>query len=143
MSSRLTNRVELARFVLVPHGTTTEDIMLENPTTATPAQIDTELARLQELDMAAENGFRAVTKKLDILDGDDNYRRHLVRESREDLEATRAAFLKDRAAIAAAVAPLEAEYAARRWARYYRVDNTNGHVHTSTACRETRRTTRF
>lgn len=121
--------------------------MLENLATATPAQIDTELARLQGLDMAAENGFRAVSKKLETYDaGDDFYREYVtktLKQTREDMVAARAAFLETRATVAVEMAPLEAEYAARRWARYFRVDNTNGHVHTSTACRETRRTTQF
>lgn len=35
----------------------------------------------------------------------------------------------------------KAEYNRRPWARYYRVANTGGHVHTSTACRDTYPTT--
>lgn len=117
--------------------------MLENLTTATPAQIDTELARLQELDTAAENGFRAVTKKLEILDGGDLYRHYLVTETREELENVRTVLLETRTALAAKMAPLNVEYSRRRWARYYRVDNTNGHVHTTTACQYTYVTTSF
>lgn len=110
--------------------------------TATPADIDTELARLQDLDSAAENAFRSVVKDLQILDAD-TYRSYLVKRTREELEADRATLLETRIALGAQMAPLEAEYGRRRWARYYRVDNSNGHVHTSTACRNTRTTTVF
>lgn len=75
--------------------------MIENITTATPAEIDTEIARLYG--EYTEPGVR----------------------------------------IPGMVA-LNAEYTRRGgWTRVYRVDNSNGHVHTSTACSTTYGTTSF
>lgn len=37
-------------------------------------------------------------------------------------------------AIREAAAPLEAEYASRRWSRFFTVDQSNGHIHSSMHC---------
>lgn len=81
-------------------------------TTATPAEIDTEIARLN-----AEQAELA--RRIEML--------------RAQMDAN-----------AKTAAPLHAEYDRRGgWTRVYRVDNSNGHVHTSTACSTTYETTDF
>lgn len=79
--------------------------------TATPAQIDTEIHRLRAEAAAIEHQIDQLRAKLDTVD--------------------------------AKIAPLARAYEERRWTRVYRVNNTNGHVHSTTACRNTYETTGF
>jgi hypothetical protein len=79
--------------------------------TATPAEIDTEIDRLDREQVNLARQIEALRAKMD--------------------------------ANARAAAPLHAEYARRPWTRIYRVDNSNGHVHTTTACSTTYATTDF
>jgi hypothetical protein len=80
-------------------------------TTATPAEIDTEIARLDD-EMAG------IARQIEML------------QAKMDK-------------VRKAAGPLYAEYARRGWTRVYRVDNSNGHVHTTTACSTTYETTGF
>lgn len=56
-----------------------------------------------------------------------------------ELDAQRAAL----AALEEEASPLEAEYAAERWSRFFLVTNANGHIHSSMRCSTCRWDTRF
>lgn len=83
-----------------------------NVTTATPAEIDTELARLEREQATLEG----------------------------QIELLKARMVKNSERIVS----LNSEYIRRgTWTRVYRVNNSNGHVHDTTACRNTRYSTEF
>lgn len=127
--------------------------------TATPREIDTKLAELFTTAQTAQAGIDAAADSLYRLAGD---RGRYVSRSRKvysiTLEAAEAATRQvatgggydaeraarliagidaARAEIAAAdeaAAPLEAEFAARRWSRFFLVTSSNGHIHRSMDC---------
>jgi hypothetical protein len=100
--------------------------------TATPAQIDAELAELYTAKARAqgakENALRILAS---IAEDKIGYRSYQAADYQARVEAANAEI----AQIREAAAPLEAEYVARgRWTRAYLVDNSNGHVHNTTGC---------
>lgn len=107
-------------------------------TLTTPAEIDTEIARIQSEAARAE---QVVTEGLATLDRiasvqgtyEADYPWNSYEKQEEASAAVRAAEAKI-ARLHAEVAPLHAEFAARRWTRYYLVTNTGGHVHWTTGC---------
>lgn len=126
-----------------------------NIATATPAEIDTEINRLNgeiaAIDAAAADAMETI-RRFDEA-GDDVYAYYRPAK-RQQLEAARDAKREQAVAtlkaapgkIDALVAerhPLKARYNAEQWNRYYLVDNTGGHVHTSKSCRTCYDTTVF
>lgn len=128
-------------------------------TTATPAQIDTELARLHGVAASINasrasvantahriNGERATYKgknrvyttpldetltELALKLADEAIVRHEIATATECIERI-AQLDKDLAANAAEIAILDAEYAARPWSRFIAV--ADGHLHSGTRC---------
>lgn len=129
--------------------------------TMTPTEVDTQLARLYFEQGRAEH---QATVAVDGMHHDLSHRRQYAgkrgyyRESREETvtairtalaEATRPGWelrpmqahidrydtaVADLARIEAEAAPLEAEYATRRWSRFFTVQQHNGHIHSSMNC---------
>lgn len=117
-----------------------------NLTTATPVEIDTELARIYgeigEVNSDTNEARTIITRVDEVEPG--SYSSHFWTPEKRAaavarIEANDAKFY----ALHAEAAPLEARYATERWNRYYLVDNNNGHVHTHTACRTCYDTTQF
>lgn len=65
-----------------------------------------------------------------------------VRNAQEAL-ANREALLGEHAAIRAEMEPLNEEYAAKRWSRFFLVQNHGGHIHKDMNCSTCRITTEF
>ena len=108
-------------------------------TTATPAQIDTEIARLQRIIARAESEQVAAEKTIERIDSvEGTYEADYPWNSpakREEALATFRAVSKVIVEALAALRPLNAEYARRGgWSRFWLVTNTGGHVHRSTSC---------
>lgn len=116
--------------------------MLNNLTIAAPADIDTELARLQNRIDRVHSVMADVLRKIDLFTTN-SHMRHYVTQTPEQLATMREDLGAQLETFQDEVAPLKAEYTRRPWARYYRVDNSNGHVHTTTACRTTYTSTTF
>lgn len=104
-------------------------------TTATPVEIDTRIVDLMRQLAPVTRDLVYYNKCLH----EANTYPHRREEARTKIDALRV----QRDTIKAQMEPLEAEYRRRRWARYYRVQNNGGHVHNTTACRYTHRTTEF
>jgi hypothetical protein len=110
--------------------------MIENIFTASPAEIDTEIASLQ-------GQISACTAMID--------RNHRAIQTGELPAAKRATLVEvideamgRRSVLSNVVYALESEYGRRGgWARYYVVDNNNGHLHTNTRCQNTYETTEW
>jgi hypothetical protein len=108
--------------------------MIENIFTASPAEIDSEIARLQGvvagLTVAAQHAQHAMDSTFTTEAG--------YAQARGDYaEAWGKINVLD-----ALISAMEREFVRRGgWARYYVVDNNNGHLHTSTACQNTYETT--
>lgn len=110
-----------------------------NVTTATPAQIDTEIARINaeiaNASVAAEQAETTIAR-IDSVQGthEAGYPWNSQAKREEAAVAARnaeAALIR----LQAEVAPLHAEFTARGgWNRYYWVTNTGGHIHHTTAC---------
>lgn len=117
-------------------------------TTATPAEIDTEINRINgEIArvMATVDQAEALIERIDAIKPGsyESFTPFYTPEKRAKAVALVEANLSAFEILRAEAAPLEARYAAERWTRYYLVTNTNGHVHTSTRCRTCFETTRF
>lgn len=67
---------------------------------------------------------------------------HDVRNAQEAL-ANREALLGEHAAIRAEMEPLHEEYAAKRWSRFFLVQNHGGHIHKDMNCSTCRPTTEY
>lgn len=110
-----------------------------NTTTATPAQIDTEIARLQS-EIArhranVDNAHRMIQQLRDgwMLSGG---------RTPESLTATIDALETGIEQLEDEITPLETEFLRRGgWTRFYMVDNDGGHLHSTTGCRTTYATT--
>jgi hypothetical protein len=110
--------------------------MFENLFTATPAEIDTEIARLQG-QLGSLHAMR--------------HRAHQMLTSEFSTEAerdeAREAYGEANSKISVLgnlIYALESEYGRRGgWMRYYVVDNNNGHLHTTTHCQTTYDTTEW
>lgn len=102
-----------------------------------PADIDAELALTYSMMAQARETISRANR---VLDDNSGY----VSESRkaDALERINEAEL-ELASLREDAAPLEAEYAERRWSRFYLVTNGNGHVHRSMACSTCFPTTTF
>jgi hypothetical protein len=108
--------------------------------TATPAQIDGEIARLSGIRATAERTIARAEEtisRIDNLDAD-SYQRGFAWNSpaayAKAVEEFNAAMTAGEAADEA-ITPLNAEYTRRGgWSRFYFVTNTGGHVHRSMSC---------
>lgn len=130
-----------------------------NLTTATPVEIDTELGRLyteafpyrQQIESTSNKVFRLVRGT----EGDkpvilNTWSDTEARARKLAVELDRLLFILDAARVtlaplAAAEAPLEAEYAARgRWSRFFLVTSSDGgHIHSSMHCSTCKPTTQY
>lgn len=110
--------------------------MIENIFTATPAEIDGEIARLQGQVAPIESGRQAAARTI---------RSEHATEDRMAEASCRMQELGEKAHVLyGLIAALEAEYVRRgRWTRVYVVDNSNGHTHRSTHCPTTYASTDF
>jgi hypothetical protein len=122
--------------------------------TQTPVEIDTQIAHLlgeaaKHFD-TAQNALRKHDRLREILHSGDAYAKQAA--GGEAAIRMRIAELKDIAETEQAqgrdyeseIVPLNQEWRNRgQWTRVYLVDNSNGHVHTSTACRNTYASTQF
>jgi hypothetical protein len=111
---------------------------IDDPTTATPSEIDEELARLDFEHAKTQNTLLGLRKS----------RRRLLESdmiaSAADLEPRIDQAHQSIAEIEAAARPLDAEFTRRGgWARAWLVLNTGGHVHRTTACRTCFPSTQF
>jgi hypothetical protein len=110
--------------------------MTTDLTTATPVEIDTELARIwgeiDKVHVTITHIKRDLTRK--IAYGAKLGQPTYTGENREYLEnkLTEAKVTLD--ALRAEVEPYEIEYSRRPWNRYFLVKNTNGHVHRGMNC---------
>lgn len=112
--------------------------------TATPAEIDGEIARianraagLRDTIARAERAIRDAEAYRAV--GDAAYADEITGRQRATIAECHVRLVE----LENASAPLRAEYARLRWTRVYLVENSNGHVHTTTACRNTYRSTVF
>jgi hypothetical protein len=112
-----------------------------NITTANPAEIDTEIARLEGEQAQVMDRLHRV-RRLAERSETDAYHAHLHPVDKLETEASELnARMRD---LLDALVPLTEEYTRRGgWSRYYLVTNSNGHLHTTTACRNTYATTEF
>jgi hypothetical protein len=99
-------------------------------TTATPVEIDTELARLWEAQGKAEASsasYRASLARWDERFGGSHpqYKDFEREAERHEAEA---------ADLAEEALPYQQEYQNRPWSRFFLVTNQNGHIHTSMSC---------
>jgi hypothetical protein len=104
----------------------------------TPAQIDGELARIYAAVNAHETQIASAAKTVErIAAAAGSYAADYAWNSPEAAAAARELITASTEAVEqllADAAPLEARYDAEQWTRYFLVDNSNGHVHTSTRC---------
>lgn len=114
---------------------------MDNSTTASPVEIDTELYKHYVAISRLETTQAAAQRTIDFIDEikPGSYESHL----REYSSARRAKLAEQVDQLGAQVlriliddiSPLEQEFHRRGgWTRYYLVDNTNGHVHKDTRC---------
>lgn len=104
-------------------------ITITDVTQATPAAIDTILADLWYETMKYRMWAMDIAKRLD---GDRYYANP---HNRAEAEKTLAEYQDKIAELRAEAQPLEAEFDRRGgWARYYLVNNSNGHVHKDMEC---------
>lgn len=132
-----------------------------NPKTATPTEIDTALAALYGRQLAAEARIEGARDAVHRIAGDRG--RQVSRNRKEyklpyevaenkaiefvvvNWESTDGKAAKrvldgitaardELAKIEEEAAPLEAEFAARRWSRFFLVTSSNGHIHSSMNC---------
>jgi hypothetical protein len=108
-------------------------------TTASPVEIDTEIARLSEELADVEAQIARLNERIANKVTRSHTQLHADRYVAMNYQAQDIVALHD--AVAAAqdfadeLAPLHAEYIRRgRWNRYFLVKNVNGHVHRSTRC---------
>jgi hypothetical protein len=116
-------------------------------TTATPAQIDTEIARLNGVMQRSQARMEQAVTTIARIDKASTLDRSLPWNSQakydEAVAERDAATVAYRDALAAAV-PLNEEFTRRGgWTRFYLVTNTGGHVHWTTACGTCFPTTQF
>ncbi len=112
--------------------------VIDDPSTATPSEIDAELARLDLEHAKAQDTLRGLRKR----------RRRLLDDGRTEYAAELEPRIEQaRQTIAeceAAARPLEAEFDRRGgWTRAWLVLNTGGHVHRTPQCRTCFATTKF
>lgn len=110
--------------------------MIENIFTATPAEIDTEIARLQgqvgQVEAGRERAARIIRSE-HVTDAE------FAKANADMIELSGKAHV-----LYGFISALEGEYIRRgRWTRYYVVDNNNGHLHTNTRCQNTYDTTEW
>lgn len=111
---------------------------IDDPTSATPSEIDAELARLHADHARAQDTLRRLAKRhQDLLnDGMPAYAAELQPRIEQAHRTV--------AACEAAARPLDAEFERRGgWTRAWLVLNTGGHVHRTTQCRTCFVTTNF
>ncbi|CAM3378736.1 hypothetical protein KIPE111705_05585 [Kibdelosporangium persicum] len=111
---------------------------IDDPTTATPSEIDEELARLDIEHAKAQDALNKLTARVQRLvnDGMAEY----ATELQPRIEQARQTIVE----CEAAARPLDAEFERRGgWTRAWLVLNTGGHVHRTMACRTCFPSTRF
>jgi hypothetical protein len=110
--------------------------MIENIFTATPAEIDTEIARLQG-QLASQHAVR--DRAHHVLTS-----QYATETERDEARAVYGQANGKISVLGNMTYALESEYGRRgTWARYFVVDNNNGHLHTNTHCQNTYETTEW
>jgi hypothetical protein len=113
-------------------------MLIDDPTTAIPSEIDAELARLHIERAKAQNALDGLRTRVKRLVGWDMTEEALALRPRIEQARRRIAECEQ------AARPLDTEFARRGgWARAWLVLNTGGHVHRSTACRTCFPSTKF
>ena len=115
--------------------------------TQTPAEIDTELARIYSVyGSLSDQRIRAeqTIERIDSVQGtyEADFRWNSPEKRAEAASLVEQITVKQRA-LRAEAAPLEERYEDEGWTRYYLVTNASGHVHSSTACDTCFPTTQF
>lgn len=107
-----------------------------NLRTATPVEIDTELAEVQQAEANATERASALNQRI-----------YFARQSGIDvttMKIERDKFRAEQERASERVRELDGEFQRRGgWSRFYLVANTGGHVHTSTHCRTCYASTQF
>lgn len=98
---------------------------------ATPVEIDTKLSELhQKLSVAKVKYDRIQASLIEAEQanflGNAFYTPYTDKDANEAYKAYHKVYEE--------IAPLEAEYEARPWSRYYHVNNSNGHIHRNISC---------
>lgn len=121
--------------------TTTAATTISDLATATPVEIDTEIARLEGLIMQLAGRIAASHRTIDRYQkrrASEGMWPDVVEECDQviaDAHANISECSTQQDTLAGQVAPLHAEYHRRGgWTRYYLVDANNGHVHSSMGC---------
>lgn len=104
---------------------------MTDATQLTPAEIDTELARIWEAEQKARHYLKANKR---YLDRERSFSNPSIRQLAH-YEQQITLYETSLAALRAEAAPYEAEFVARGgWTRYFLVTNSNGHVHRERNC---------
>jgi hypothetical protein len=119
-----------------------------NTSTATPVEIDTEIARLSGVIAKAEAGKARAEDFLSRRAAAEDWEREgyswFSQAKADEASETVDAAINAIAAASAAMAPLTAEFVSRGgWSRFYLVTNAGGHVHWTTGCTTCFPTTEF
>lgn len=110
--------------------------MIENIFTATPAEIDTEIARLQEQQASVTATVARAHMMLTS--------KYSTESERDEARAAYSDAMGKIRVLEGLVDALQAEFGRRGgWMRYYVVNNNNGHLHTNTHCQNTYDTTEW
>lgn len=110
--------------------------MIENIFTATPAEIDIEIASLQAQAAQIEAGRERCARIIQMNHVTDA---EFAKANADMIELSGKAHV-----LNGLIDGLTREYERRgRWSRYYVVDNNNGHLHTHTECQNTYETTQW
>lgn len=110
--------------------------MIENIFTATPAEIDTEIALLQGQAAQIEAGCDRAIRIMQMT--------HIPATDLDRAAADLTELRGKAYVLNGFISALESEYERRgRWTRYFVVDNNNGHLHTHTRCQNTYETTEW
>lgn len=112
--------------------------------TATPAEIDTEWAKVTDpIHAKIENGLRSMEQQTHLINRCRNA--DPVRVAAEGrYETARGSVVAARTELTFAEAPYHAEFQKRGgWSRAFKVVNSNGHIHSSTNCQTCFPTTQF
>ena len=106
--------------------------MLKTIETATPVEIDTELAELYFKESKARTFYERLIDtrtKARIAKANDTYGQYDPYTDEDEEKA-----FAELRAICEAIQPLEDEYERRLWNRYWHVTNQNGHIHRNQSC---------
>lgn len=106
---------------------------LQNPTKATPVEIDTLLAKLYGEQERAQNEFDRQRRYREVTGYDHHwFDADKLMQAEQQLES-----------LGRKINALDDEYRSRPWPRYFHVTNGNGHIHDSMSCSSCFPTTQY